>query len=302
MRRRWMWVMLLGSAVGQVQGAGVGPNLLTNGGAEAPAGASDFSAVVVPQGWLTTSNLTAVAYTTSSSESMNPADSAAIGGGNNYFAGGPNTGSSSATQLLNVSTLTPLLGAGPRWYRLGGFLGGFSSQNDNMTFSASIGTGTLTIGPVLAAERLSDTSVLWRSAFGTIPAGANTATFVLTATRTSGSYNDGYADNLAFQLTAEPGDATANRQVNFDDLLVVAQNYGQTGRAWETGDFTGDGLVGFDDLLLLAQHYGSTGSLGGSTQGDASFAADWAAARALVPEPTMLAALAIPLNRRRRLA
>ncbi len=54
------------------------------------------------------------------------------------------------------------------------------------------------------------------------------------------------------------GDATRDRVVNFDDLLIVAQNYGQSGRNFSQGnvDYSADGVVGFDDLLILAQRYG----------------------------------------------
>lgn len=57
-----------------------------------------------------------------------------------------------------------------------------------------------------------------------------------------------------------PGDADRNGRVEFDDLLLVAQNYGQTTKTFAQGNFSDDeaGDVGFDDLLLLAQHYGQT--------------------------------------------
>lgn len=62
------------------------------------------------------------------------------------------------------------------------------------------------------------------------------------------------------------GDANLDRAVNFDDLLIVAQNYnaGIGGRTWDQGNFnyntpdTVAGAVGFDDLLLLAQNYGTS--------------------------------------------
>ena len=53
-----------------------------------------------------------------------------------------------------------------------------------------------------------------------------------------------------------PGDANLDGNVNFADLLVVAQNYNASGASWAQGDFNGDGSVGFDDLLALAQNYG----------------------------------------------
>jgi CubicO group peptidase (beta-lactamase class C family) len=76
------------------------------------------------------------------------------------------------------------------------------------------------------------------------------------------------------------GDADRDGVVTFNDLLTLAQNYGQRDRLWSEGDFTGDGRVGFVDLLSLAQHYGSA----------ASFADDWAMARSVVPEPAVVVA------------
>lgn len=57
-----------------------------------------------------------------------------------------------------------------------------------------------------------------------------------------------------------PGDANRDRAVNFDDLLILAQNYGQAGRTFGQGNvnYSADGLVDFEDLLLLAQRYGTS--------------------------------------------
>jgi subtilisin-like proprotein convertase family protein len=56
------------------------------------------------------------------------------------------------------------------------------------------------------------------------------------------------------------GDVNRDRAVNFDDLLVIAQNYGQSGKVYTQGNvnYSADGAVGFDDLLILAQNYGVT--------------------------------------------
>lgn len=66
------------------------------------------------------------------------------------------------------------------------------------------------------------------------------------------------ANDVTAQFTVLKGDANGDHTVNFEDLLVVAQNYGQTSRHWSSGDFTYDGLVDFSDLLILAQTYGSS--------------------------------------------
>lgn len=98
------------------------------------------------------------------------------------------------------------------------------------------------------------------------------------------------------------GDANLDNTVSFDDLLILAQNYGGTEGIWQIGDFNRDSQIGFDDLLVLAQNYGGSAVLGEiESRFGQAFAADWALARSLVPEPTLLSGLAVmTLIRRRR--
>jgi hypothetical protein len=65
-----------------------------------------------------------------------------------------------------------------------------------------------------------------------------------------------------------------------------------TERTWISGDFDGDNDVDFGDLLVIAQNY-SSGSVGDASALSASFAADWNLARSLVPEPTALALMSL---------
>jgi len=78
----------------------------------------------------------------------------------------------------------------------------------------------------------------------------------------------GYADgNVDFNTPAGPnqilvrytlaGDANLDGQVNFADLLVVAQNFNKTGEDWAGGNFVYNptGLVNFADLLIVAQNF-----------------------------------------------
>jgi hypothetical protein len=106
----------------------------------------------------------------------------------------------------------------------------------------------------------------------------------------------------------EYGDANLDGSVNFVDLVLLAQNYQVTSRVfgWVDASFNGDGKVDFADLVALAQNYngnaamtaGEVNALGGT------FAADFALAMSLVPEPTTLVAAAgtatLMLRRRRR--
>jgi hypothetical protein len=51
------------------------------------------------------------------------------------------------------------------------------------------------------------------------------------------------------------GDFNRDARVGFEDLLLLAANYGQTGRTHAQGDANYNGTVNFEDLLLLAARY-----------------------------------------------
>lgn len=85
-----------------------------------------------------------------------------------------------------------------------------------------------------------------------------------TATLPAGSVLDKAGNPLASAVTLSfhvlAGDANRDRVVDFSDLLILAQNYGQTGKTFSQGNFNYDatGDVNFEDLLLLAQRYGTS--------------------------------------------
>jgi hypothetical protein len=144
-----------------------------------------------------------------------------------------------------------------------------------------------------AAANLSDSALKYFSTRSPViapgDAYANQPIGILFATAGAGGYLD--LDNV--MLTSLPqsallGDINGDGTVNFPDLLVLAQHYGQPG-GLPDGDLNADGAVGFDDLLQLAQHYGQ------------SFTTESAPAESSVPEPLMLTAiLGASLLRRRR--
>jgi autotransporter-associated beta strand protein len=126
----------------------------------------------------------------------------------------------------------------------------------------------------------------------------------------------GYFDNTAtdqFQIMFTiPGDATLDGHTNFNDLLVIAQHFGQTttpGLGWTEGDVNYDGVVNFNDLLIVAQNFGDTLSAAEASQLPASFVAQFNLALTelhtnSVPEPSGVAMGFIAagglLRRRRR--
>jgi murein DD-endopeptidase MepM/ murein hydrolase activator NlpD len=68
----------------------------------------------------------------------------------------------------------------------------------------------------------------------------------------------------------QKGDTDLDREVDFDDLLRLAQNYGVASvRYWYLGDFNYDTAVNFDDLLGLAQQYNTPFAMAPLTAKDA---------------------------------
>ncbi len=98
------------------------------------------------------------------------------------------------------------------------------------------------------------------------------------------------------------GDADLNNAVGFTDLVEVARNYNQPGTTWGGGDFDYNGQTDFLDLLALARNYGQALPSEFAAM-NAEFAADWALAMSMVPEPATLGIITglglIGLRRRR---
>jgi hypothetical protein len=137
-----------------------------------------------------------------------------IGGGTNFFAGGPTTATSVADQFVDISGSAAEIDAGHVRASLSAYLGGVGSQGDaasvTVTFNSNaLGDGNdlgspLTVGPVTPGDRNNETTLLRREASATVPSGARSARVAITATRTEGAYNDGYADNVSLALSEIP--------------------------------------------------------------------------------------------------
>ncbi len=106
------------------------------------------------------------------------------------------------------------------------------------------------------------------------------------------------------------GDHDLDADVDFDDLLKLAQNYdpaydpsGTGPKLWGEGDFNYDGIVNFDDLLAMAQNYGAAALNDAQlTSLGETFSSDWQLALSVVPEPTslgLIGGLTMMIRRRR---
>jgi hypothetical protein len=215
----------VGAAVPAAAVAAVpGGNLLRNGDAQSGVGSGDSSttAPVPVPAWTTTTAFTEHLYQTAGSF-PGPDASAAIAGGTQFFAGGPNAADTeTATQDVDVSAASSEIDAGAVRATLSAALGGYETQEDNARVSATFlgaagqALGTVAIGPVTAGDRDGATKLLPRASTATVPAATRSVHVVITATRTEGAYNDGYADNVSLVLAAAaaaPPDATPRKTI-----------------------------------------------------------------------------------------
>jgi len=185
-----------------VSDALLGMNLVINPNAEGGRGGD--ASVSVPIPFWTTTGTTVIRYGTGSFPSLTSPGSPDRR--TNFFAGGA-VATGKLKQRVNVSNLSADIDAAALWYSLKGWLGGYSSQNDNAkvtaTFLSSSNTslGTATIGPVMAVDRSNVTGMVQRSKTGVVPPSTRSILMVVTITRLAGTNCDGYADDLSLVLT-----------------------------------------------------------------------------------------------------
>jgi hypothetical protein len=207
--RSWIVpVLVLGSlAAAAPASAFTSDNLIVNGDAEASPGATDSSGTNTPPGWQQAGGFTAVAY--GSPDFLTTSQAASWSGGANFFTGGtpPFGDDTVAIEQLDLTPLASQIDGGKLNVTLSGLLGGFSSQPDAVNVSAAVAdpngsTGAgLGIGPVTPEDRKNVTTLLPKSACVPVPAGVRQAIVSIDIHRTSGTYNDGYVDNLALVLS-----------------------------------------------------------------------------------------------------
>lgn len=197
------------TAVGTSAQSQAGPNLIKNGGADAGPGVMNASLVSASMpGWTRTpNNFTAVKYAAGGGF-PDATIGGPIGGKANFFAGGPNAATSSATQVVKVTKFKAPIDAGQRVATLSAYLGGYATHGDSMsvtaTFLSEAGKklGVLKIGPVTVAEREGVTAMIQKTASKAVPKKTRSIQVKLAAKRFIPSYNDGYADNVTLTLAA----------------------------------------------------------------------------------------------------
>jgi hypothetical protein len=193
------------------------------GGLESPEpqlGATPGSAsVTAPPDWSPSGNFTAVQYGTAPRRPpvlgtvptfLSTTYATGISGGTNYFAGGPDNSASGATQVIDLDSDAPLdaqIDGGDQVATLSGDLGGSGSGPAEMVVTASYlsaagaSLGSLSIGPVSAADRNDHTELLARSATAIIPKHTRTIDVTMSAGGgAAGQYDTAFADNLSLTI------------------------------------------------------------------------------------------------------
>ena len=183
-----------------------GTNLIFNGDAEAGPVNDDADTIVPAPGWTNaTGSFTVTEYDAPSVTGgvANQSDPGPTNRGLSFFSGGYGSPVSTASQLVDVSAGAAAIDAQTVTFFLDGYFGGYTSQDDNAKLTATFLStnsnvlSSITIGGVLAADRTNATGLFERSTTGLVPVGTRSIELQQTMTRLEGTYNDGYADNLA---------------------------------------------------------------------------------------------------------
>jgi hypothetical protein len=140
-----------------------------------------------------------------------------------------------------------------------------TAQRVELGFSESIGgiTGAtltnLSTGQTLASSALAVTQSggQWRIARSAGLLDNGRWRLTIPATGVLDGAGNAMAQPFDFEFDILAGDTNRDGVVSFADLLVLAQNYGQTGRVFSQGnvDYDPQGRVEFNDLLIVAQNY-----------------------------------------------
>ena len=125
--------------------------------------------------------------------------------------------------------------------------GGLDVQGGKVVFDYTGGTS-----PAAAIKTAMDAAYLANSNFSTGQIRGAT----LPAGRTLGYADDGLS-TVTIRVTLA-GDANLDGTVDFNDFLVLQNNFGQTGTRFDQGNFNYDGATDFNDFLALQNNFGQS--------------------------------------------
>jgi CSLREA domain-containing protein len=152
--------------------------------------------------------------------------------------------------------------------------GAFNYQTlQSLAFSFSSDVQSSLTNTDLIVKNLTTDQTIPASSIPLVNYVSNAATFLFTSILPDGNYRatlpagsiytaqgGTLTADYAFDFFVLAGDANRDRKVDFNDLVVLAQNYNLGGKTFSQGnfDYSPDGKVDFADLVILAQHYNAT--------------------------------------------
>lgn len=253
--------------------AQTGVNLITNpGGEDGPGDPGGYTVVTGMPSWARTGSFNVVRY--GAPDFPNNSSAGPPERGLNFLAGGPSSQYATASQDVSIASLAAQIDAEELTAALSAWLGGYSSQGDNAVVRADFldsggnSLGVLSIGPVSNADRGNVTAMLFRDSSAAVPPLTRTIRVTIQMTRLAGSYNDGYADELALVVSdsgAVPRYFTRARDLG-RPVAWTARNavlFSLAGRVSESGPdwFTMDDASGQVARVLAQGHNHAAGTL-----------------------------------------
>ncbi len=209
-----------------------------------------------------------------------------ISGAGASIAPGPAAPAAASPGILHVNGSLNTQAASNLLVEIGGTVAGVNYDQLNVS-------GIATLSGSIAVKLINGFNPVALQKFDVLTYASHTGAFTAAGPISAGGqlvFAPVYSGDRLSLIATLPGDATADGNVSFDDLVVLAQDYGSTHATWSQGDFNNDGIVSFEDLVTVAQHYGQGTGLALEVPGaSAEFNSAWAEAVASVPEPASLA-------------
>lgn len=198
---------------------------------------TDVSTVVKPVGWATTGTLSTWTYAAAEGDRPTKAFAATIGGGKNFFSGGPGDNSGkqtthTATQTIDASGAATEIDAGQVGATLTAFIGGYTVSEDLATVTARFldaagaELGSVRIGPVNKDDQKRLTVLLKRTAQANLPPNTRSVAVVITVKADGNGANHAFVDNISLMLgkapTTPPATAKATLTARCSGTTLVA--------------------------------------------------------------------------------
>ena len=228
--------LLLAAPLAARPGAIPSGNLVQNPGAEDSPG-TDVATVVKPVGWTTTGALSNWTYAAAEGDKPTKAFAATIGGGKNFFSGGPGDNSGkqtthTASQTIDASGAATEIDAGQVGATLTAFIGGYTAAEDLATVTARFlnaagaELGSVRVGPVNRDDRKLLTVLLKRTAQAKLPPNTRSIAVAITVKADGNGANHAFVDNISLMLgkasATPPATAKATLTTRCSGTTLVA--------------------------------------------------------------------------------